>query len=585
MPEESRQYRVGDMLINKGVITQRQLDKALQEQKLTGRFLGEVLVSHGATSEEAIAQTLSEQLGLAYVDLFTMTIEPAAIELIPKELCAKYTAIPLFTVQNTLTMAMANPLDVTAIDEFQAAANCRVRPVFACPTAIRNCVEKHYHRANSEEEDKLAAPFSQTSQEPKGEQFAAFSPQAGGEQVAYLKKAASLAPVVDMVNSIVTRAVEMGASDIHLEPETNSFNCRYRIDGIMYPTSQIPLEDQAPVVSRIKIMASLDIAEKRLPQDGRIRMLAAGREIDLRVSTFPSIHGENVVIRILDRSQGVLKLEQLGFSKDMLKSFSKLIRRPYGIILVTGPTGSGKTTTLYGALSEINTQEKNIVTLEDPVEYEIAHIHQCQVNAKAGLTFSTGLRSIVRQDPDIIMIGEIRDKETADISIHSALTGHLVYSTLHTNNAPSAATRLIDMGVEPYLVASSLIAVLAQRLVRTLCDSCKKEYTPPAELLAQLGDSRGGSRTAPTKDKEFRFYQEVGCRKCKQRGYTGRSGIYELLIPNDPIRELITRKSSATIIRDEAVKNGMISLRESGLEKVAAGITSASEILRVTEEV
>lgn len=579
MPENNRQYRIGDMLINSGVITQRQLDKALAEQKLTGRFLGEVLVSHGATSEEAIAQTLSEQLGLAYVDLFTMTIEPAATEIIPEDICVKHTAIPLFSVQNTLTIAMANPLDVTAIDEFQAAANCRVRPVFACPTAIRSAIDQHYHRSNDKEEDKLSAPFKPISNQPVGPALNT-SPQVGGEQVDSLKKAASLAPVVDMVNSIVTRAVEMGASDIHLEPEADSFNCRYRIDGIMYPTSQIPLEDQAPVVSRIKIMANLDIAEKRLPQDGRIRMLAAGREIDLRVSTFPSIHGENVVIRILDRSQGVLKLERLGFSKNMLKGFSKLISRPYGIILVTGPTGSGKTTTLYGALSEINTQDKNIITLEDPVEYEIAHIHQCQVNVKAGLTFATGLRSIVRQDPDIIMIGEIRDKETADIAIHSALTGHLVYSTLHTNNAPSAATRLIDMGVEPYLVASSLIGVLAQRLVRTLCDSCKKEYTPSPELLAQLGVNK-----ADSKDKKFTFYQEVGCRKCKQRGYSGREGIYELLIPNDRIRELITRKSSATVIRDEAVKNGMITLRESGLEKIISGVTSASEILRVTEEV
>jgi len=577
MTEENHQIRIGDMLVNKEIITERQLEKALQEQKVTGRFLGEVLVSQGAASEEAIAQTLSEQLGVAYVDLFTMTIEPAVVELIPEDLCTKHTAMPLFSVQNTLTLAMANPLDVTVMDEFQAVSNFRVRPVFACPTAIRSAIDKHYHRSTDTEADKLAAPFTTVAgRKPGGQQGTA----SNGEQVAFLRQAASLAPVVDMVNSIVTRAVEMGASDIHLEPETDSFNCRYRIDGIMYPTSQIPLEDRAPVVSRIKIMANLDIAEKRLPQDGRIRMSACGREIDLRVSTFPSIHGENVVIRILDRSQGVLKLEQLGFSKNMLKDFAKSIRRPYGIILVTGPTGSGKTTTLYGALTEINAQDKNIVTLEDPVEYEIAHIHQCQVNVKAGLTFATGLRSIVRQDPDIIMIGEIRDKETADISIHSALTGHLVYSTLHTNNAPSAATRLIDMGVEPYLVASSLIGVLAQRLVRTLCDSCKKEYTPSAELLAQLGVSKTGAE-----DKNFVFYQEVGCRKCKQRGYTGREGIYELLIPNDSIRELITGKSSATLIRDEAVKNGMVTLRESGLEKVAAGITSASEILRVTEEV
>ncbi|MFH1362690.1 MAG: ATPase, T2SS/T4P/T4SS family [Candidatus Omnitrophota bacterium] len=575
MPEEIHQQRLGDLLITRGIITQTQLDKALQEQKISGRFIGEVLVSQGAASEEQIAQSLSEQLGLAFVDLFTITIEPAVIELIAEELCVKHTAMPLFAVQNTLTLAMANPLDINAIDEFQAAGNCRVRPVFACPTAIRNAIDKHYHRTDQEEANKLAAPFTPDKAEPAGQAPA----KANGEQIASLRQAASLAPVVDMVNSIVTRAVEMGASDIHLEPETDSFNCRYRIDGIMYPTSQIPSEDQAAVISRIKIMASLDISEKRLPQDGRIRMFAAGREIDLRVSTFPSIHGENVVIRILDRSGGVLKLEQLGFYPKMLADFSKLISRPYGIILVTGPTGSGKTTTLYAALTEINTREKNIITLEDPVEYEIEHIHQCQVNVKSGLTFATGLRSIVRQDPDIIMIGEIRDKETADIAIHSALTGHLVFSTLHTNNAPSAAARLIDMGVEPYLIASSLLGVLAQRLVRTLCDQCKKEYVPSKELLTQLGLS-----PASVTNEKLLFYKEVGCRKCKQRGYSGRKGIYELLIPDDALRELITGKSSATVLKDAAMQRGMKSLRDSGLEKISAGITSVSEILRVTEE-
>lgn len=340
MAEEIHQQRLGDLLIARGIINQTQLNKALQEQKVSGRFIGEVLVSQGAASEEQIAQSLSEQLGLAFVDLFTITIEPAVIELIPEELCVKHTAIPLFAVQNTVTLAMANPLDINAIDEFQSAGNCRARPVFACPTAIRNAIDKHYHRSNETEADKLAAPFATLTRGEPEARPESISPKVNGEKVASLRKAASLAPVVDMVNSIVTRAVEMGASDIHLEPETNSFNCRYRIDGIMYPTSQIPSEDQAAVISRIKIMAGLDISEKRLPQDGRIRMFAAGREIDLRVSTFPSIHGENVVIRILDRSGGVLKLEQLGFSQKMLTDFSKLISRPYGIILVTGPTGS-----------------------------------------------------------------------------------------------------------------------------------------------------------------------------------------------------------------------------------------------------
>jgi len=305
-------------------------------------------------------------------------------------------------------------------------------------------------------------------------------------------------------------------------------------------------------------------------------MFIAQREVDLRISTFPTIHGENLVIRILDHSRGILKLSQLGFSRDILTRFSDLIKRPYGIILVTGPTGSGKTTTLYTALSEINTTEKNIITLEDPVEYEIPMIRQSQVNLKAGLTFSSGLRSIVRQDPDVIMIGEIRDKETADIAIHAALTGHLVFSTLHTNDAPSAVTRLIDMGVEPFLVASAVIGILAQRLIRTLCVSCKSAYTPQAELLKQLGPDSGRGKAV--------FYKETGCKKCKELGYTKRSGIFELLIPDDRIKGMIAEKVSATVLREMAVKNGMKTLREAGLEKVIAGATSAAELLRVTEE-
>jgi len=580
------QRKLGQILVDQGIISSKQLDEALQERKQTGRFIGEILVSRGEASEEQVAQSLSQQLGFAFVNLAEMTIEPKAKELVAEELCSKHTAMPLFIAQNTLTVAMSNPLDVQTIDEIQSASGCRVRPVFACPTAIRNTIEKEY-RHNRELHAQAPAGYEIPAQ--------GFRPEMGGmqrgsaEQIAILKQAASLAPVVEMVNNMITRAVEMGASDIHFEPERDSFNCRYRIDGVLYPASQIPLENQAAVISRIKIMANMDIAEKRLPQDGRLRMYAAGRDVDLRLSTFPSIHGENVVIRILDRSAGMLKLEQLGFSKEALSAFSQMIHRPYGIILVTGPTGSGKTTTLYGALSEINNLEKNIITLEDPVEYEIPHIRQSQVNVKAGLTFSTGLRSIVRQDPDIIMIGEIRDKETADIAIHAALTGHLVFSTLHTNDAPSAATRLIDMGVEPFLVASSIMGILAQRLVRTLCPHCKQQYTPTEELLRQLASNAKRNNAqrdnAITQKRNNTFYKEVGCKKCKQRGYIGRLGIFELLIPNENIRDLISKKSSAVTLREGAVKAGMKTLRNAGLEKVMAGITSVSELFRVTEDV
>jgi len=607
MPEQTDQRRLGQILIDRGIITEKQLDEALGEQKASNRFIGEILVSRGASSEEEITKSLSEQLGMAFVDLYSMPVEPKAKEAVPEELCSKYTAVPLYMVKDTLTLAMANPLDVQAIDDVQSASGFRIKPVFACPTAIRSTIEHVYREQPGGGTDLSAeatAMFDRTNL-AKAEAI---------PDISTLKQAASLAPVVNMVNSIITRAVEMGASDIHLEPERHNFNCRYRIDGILYPGSRVPLEDQAAVVSRIKIMANMDIAEKRLPQDGRVQMFAAGRDVDLRISTFPTIFGENLVIRILDRSGGILKLEQLGFSeasviarspegglpviarsadgatkqsqKDMLTTFSGLIHRPHGIILVTGPTGSGKTTTLYAALSEINSLEKNIITLEDPVEYEIAHVRQSQVNVKAGLTFASGLRSIVRQDPDSIMIGEIRDKETADIAIHAALTGHLVFSTLHTNDAPSAAARLIDMGVEPFLVASSIIGILAQRLVRTLCPHCKEEYKPSAELLSSLRAGQDKSVIASPKGaKQSLFYKEVGCKKCKSRGYIGRAGIYELLTPNDRIKDLISQKAQATALRDEAVKSGMKTLRDAGLEKVMAGLTSVSELLRVTEGV
>lgn len=559
--------RLGQILIDQGIITPVQLEGALTEQRSTGRFFGEILVSRGEATEEEIARSLSEQLGFAYVDLNEITIEPKALELVPKEVCEKLTIIPLFISQNMLTVAMTNALDVQAIDKIHSLSGLRVRPVFSCPSVIRQVLEKEYKKIET-----ASAPAKTDKNEASGKTYAL------AESTPNLMKAASVASVVERVNGIISRAIETGASDIHLEPERDKLSCRYRIDGILRAMPPIPLEEQASVVSRIKIMADIDIAEKRLPQDGRIRTFLAGRDVDLRVSTFPSIHGENLVIRILDRSSGLIRLSDLGFSKEHLEAFSHQIRRPYGMILVTGPTGSGKTTTLYAALSEINNLEKNIITLEDPVEYELPDIRQSQINVKAGLTFANGLRSIVRQDPDIIMIGEIRDMDTADIAIHAALTGHLVLSTLHTNDAPSAAARLIDMGIEPFLVASSIIGILAQRLVRTLCPNCKESYTPSAEVLKQLNFPEDSKKSIKN------FYKENGCVKCKKLGYVGRTGIYELLVPNDRIRALITQKASAAVIRKEAVKIGMKSLRDSGREKVLKGITSVSEILRVTED-
>jgi type II secretory ATPase GspE/PulE/Tfp pilus assembly ATPase PilB-like protein len=370
----------------------------------------------------------------------------------------------------------------------------------------------------------------------------------------------------------------MGASDIHLEPQEKGFFCRYRVDGILQNFVPLDKASQSAVISRIKIMANVDIAEKRLPQDGRVQLALEGRDVDLRVATFPTIYGEHVAIRILDKTKGVFKLEELGFSKEMLERFSQTLKKPFGFVLVTGPTGSGKTTTLYAGLNLVNDAQKNIITLEDPVEYSIANVHQSQVNVKAGLTFANGLRSIVRLDPDVIMIGEIRDKETAEIAIHASLTGHLVFSTLHTNDAPSAYTRLIDIGAEAYLASSAISVIVAQRLVRKLCPACKKEYSPSSEEMDLMNGSRKESRGKVT------FFKEQGCPECRSTGYKGRTAIFELLAPNDAIRSLVLRKAPAQEIALAARESGMVTMREDGFDKVRAGVTSVAEVVRVTEE-
>ncbi|MFA5316815.1 MAG: ATPase, T2SS/T4P/T4SS family, partial [Dehalococcoidales bacterium] len=448
---------IGESLVEKGIVTRKQMDEALQDQKGSGEFLGLVLARKKYAPENQIAKALSEELGLAFMDLSKYFIEAAAIKLVPESVCRKYTLIPVYQAGRNLTVAMADPTDEAVKDEIKGLTKLNVRPVFSPVSEIRNQIEKEY-----------AGPAKPSYTAPPSAQAAA--PK---REVEELIEVASLAPVIQVVDTLITKAVELGASDIHLEPDQGHFYCRYRIDGILREIPELPKKYEAAIISRIKIMSNMDIAEKRLPQDGRIQTTVANKSVDLRVSTFPTLSGENVVLRILDRSRAFLELEGLGFAPENLKIMEKAIKRPFGMILVTGPTGSGKTTTLYAALNKVNNLDKNIMTLEDPVEYEIPRIRQSQVNAKAGLTFAAGLRSMVRQDPDIIMIGEIRDKETADIAIHAALTGHLVFSTLHTNDSASAATRLIDIGVEPFLVGTSVIAIVAQRLVRTLCPNCR----------------------------------------------------------------------------------------------------------------
>ncbi len=547
--------RLGELLITKNIITDGQLEEALAEQKRTGVFLAEILVRKGLATEEEVTLNLSEQLGLAYVDLAKYTVEPGIIKSLPEDIARKYLVLPLFKSATTVTVAMANPLDVPVIDEIQAIMKMRVRPVFAMSSQLSKRIEQEYHSPGAPPviSDVETIPIGQL------------------DSVAI----ANLAPVVRIVSDLIAKAVELRASDIHLEPEGEHFYCRYRIDGILHDMPVLPKQYEAAIASRVKIMANMDISEKRLPQDGRIRMAAGNKNVDLRISTFPTMHGENVVIRILDKTRSLLKMEDLGMASDALKVFDEVIHKPHGMILVTGPTGSGKTTTLYTVLTRVNTTEKNIVTMEDPIEYEIERVRQSQVNVKAGLTFASGLRSLVRQDPNIIMIGEIRDHETAEIAIHAALTGHLVFTTLHTNDAPSAVTRMIDMGVEPFLVSSAVICIVAQRLVRVLCPSCKEPYQPNQEVWDEL---------KMKSDPALSFYRAKGCRECREAGYTGRIGIFEIMIPDNEIRELIDRKASANEIRNCAVQKGMTTLREDSIDKLTSGITSFSEVLRATQK-
>jgi type IV pilus assembly protein PilB len=483
------------------------------------------------------------------------------IQFVPEAVAKKYKAVPLFKIGDSLTVAMVDPHDIAALDEIRVKSKLgSIDPVLSTPEMIQKVIDQYYGAGGSIKE--LTGGLTPEKMEEKAK---------GEKGMAGLVEEA---PLIKLANLIIVQAVKDRASDIHVEPEEDMVRVRYRIDGILHEAHQIPKHLQSALASRLKVMAKMDIAETRNPQDGRIQLKVEGKSLDLRVSSFPTVHGENIVLRILDKTSVLLGLTDLGLCDKDLKDFEKIIRRPNGIVLVTGPTGSGKTTTLYSALSTVNSPTTNIITIEDPVEYEIPMIRQTQVNPKAGLTFASGLRSILRQDPDIIMVGEIRDKETAEIAIQASLTGHLVFSTLHTNDASSSLTRMIDMGVEPFLIASSVIAILAQRLVRVVCPACKEKYTPAAEILSDL------------KLKErFDFYRGKGCNKCKNTGFTGRIGIFELLLLNDEIKNMVTAKAAANEIKKKALSAGMRVLFDDGIEKIKQGTTTIEEVLRVTEEV
>lgn len=546
--------KIGELLIEQGVISLPQLTEALEEQKLTGDRIGDILIKKGWISKEILDKYLAKQIGVSSFNIANYIIDSDIVKFVPEDFARKYKLMPVFKVENTLTVAMTDPTNVFIIDELQRVTKLIIEPVYADEMDIRKIQDQYYGGSGSLQEIVDSIDRSKLSE---GEKL--------GEE----------APIIKIVNYLIIQAIQQKASDIHVEPEEKVLSVRYRIDGILRKQHPLPRDLTPAILSRFKIMAGLDIAEKRIPQDGRILMKVGHKDIDFRVSTCPTVHGENVVLRILDKSGLVLGLESLGFPSKELALFKELMSAPYGIFLVTGPTGSGKTTTLYSALQLLNNDDVNIMTVEDPVEYQFPGMRQVHVNVKAGLTFASALRSFLRQDPDVIMVGEIRDKETAEIAVQAALTGHLVFSTLHTNDSPSAFTRLCDMGVEPFLVSSSILGILAQRLVRRICEKCKEPYMPPAELLKNLG-------LTPETASRYKFFHGKGCKICNMSGYKGRIGIYELLKVSGKVQELVLKRSSADDIRGEAVKEGLTTLRQAALDKLVAGVTTPEEVIRVT---
>jgi general secretion pathway protein E len=559
--------RIAYYLVEKGLIQKEDLEKVLPPDQLTGDLsVEEQLVNAGLLNPEQFRSVAEEFFGVPFAFQDDFPKESFLFDRLSVQFMKESKFIPSRLTDNTLTVIMSNPLDFYTIDAIRLATNYEVHVLAGRESEILGAIERSYGAGGSSMEKIIED--TETVPEYRGEDE---------ENVDHLRDMASEGPVIRLVNLIITRAIELRASDIHFEPFEEQFRVRYRIDGVLHDVESPPKRLQPAVVSRVKIMAKLNIAERRLPQDGRIMLRVKGKEIDFRVSSIPTIHGESIVLRILDKSSIVLDIATVGFLEDTMAGFTDLIQRPHGIILVTGPTGSGKTTTLYCALEKINSPDKKIITVEDPVEYQLRGINQIQVKPAIGLTFSNALRSIVRQDPDVILIGEIRDAETAEIAIHSALTGHLVLTTLHTNDAPSAITRLIDMGTEDYLLSSTVIGILAQRLVRVACPHCQEPYLPSPAVLREMkltADDLGG----------LKISQVRGCEKCSNTGYWGRTGIFEFLKVTDDIQKLILGKKDSNIIREAARKNGLRTLREDGWLKVKQGITTIPEVLRVTQE-
>lgn len=561
-----KQQPLGEILKAMGVINPSQLEEVLRIGKATNTRIGKVLVNLGYVTEEEIARALAEQYQMPWVMLSNVILEPGVVRLIPEALARRFNVIAYALEGTDLKVAMLDPLNVIAIDEIRKAVKYRIIPVVTTESEIGKSIDQYYGMEYSLEDMVKKA---QTS----GAELIAGE----ADEAEKLEKVAGEASVIQLVNILMSRAVLEGASDIHIEPDSDLMRVRLRIDGVLHETANLPLKLHPAVISRVKVLGELDIAEKRVPQDGRFVVKIGTRDIDIRVSTLPTIFGEKIVMRLLDKGTMILEVEHLTPFPDVLEVLKRVIRRPYGMVLITGPTGSGKSTTAYTLLSILNTIDKNIVTVEDPVEYHLKRVNQVQVNAKAGVTFASALRHILRQDPDIMMIGEIRDKETAEIAIHASLTGHMVISTVHTNDAIGTVSRLLDMGIEPYLVSSAVSCIVGQRLVRKICRNCIKPYDVDAKMLEDLGVRFQG--------KTPQFYRGSGCSACKNTGLKGRLGIYEVLVFDDELRSLILSKADKNIILEAAKKKGYKTLRVQGVRAVIGGHTTVEEVLQATQSV
>ncbi|MCX8045134.1 MAG: type IV-A pilus assembly ATPase PilB [Desulfobacterota bacterium] len=560
--------KIGELLLKQSLITREQLEEALKLQRQTGGKIGSILVKQGIISERELLQFLSEQFNVPAIKLSEFKIDPAVLKLIPVEVAKKYSVMPVALKNSTILVAMVDPTNIFAIDDIKFLTGYRVEPMIASENAVTTAIDTYYQTTTAGLESLLS------SFDTEGVEYIDAEDEV---DVKSLAQESQDAPVIKLVNAILADAVEKRASDIHIEPYEKVFRIRFRIDGSLYEVMKPPIKMKNAIVSRIKIMSRLDIAERRLPQDGRIKLkMAKGKEMDFRVSVLPTLFGEKVVLRLLDKSNLQLDMTKLGFDPQQLRDFQDAIHRPYGMVLVTGPTGSGKTTTLYSALAELNKTTENISTAEDPVEFNLEGINQVQIHEEIGLTFAAALRSFLRQDPDIILVGEIRDFETAEIAIKAALTGHLVLSTLHTNDAPSTVNRLLNMGVEPFLVSSSINLILAQRLARKICPDCKEPRSQvPEELLEKLGPVPEGFHTAT-------LYKGAGCDSCNGTGYRGRIALYEVMPMTETIKELVLQGASAIDIKREAMRAGMKTLRQSGIARMIEGITTLEEVLKAT---